>query len=116
MEKLKELGCSVWIYTSSTRSPRYIRLWLTLYGIKVEGIVNYQLHERMIETGLSPKGVSKYPPAFAIDLHVDDSEGVKLEGEKHGFPVVQIKPDQLNWIEVVLERIEQLKISSCKEK
>ena len=31
---------------------------------------------------------SKNPRAFGIDLHVDDSDGVKIEGEQHGFSVV----------------------------
>lgn len=112
IKKLNELGCSIWIYTTSNRSPKYVRFWLMLYGIKVEGVVNSEIHQRMIECGMSPKDASKYPPAFSIDLHVDDSEGVKLEGEKHGFAVVQVMPNQHNWIELVLEKVEQqLKIS-----
>jgi hypothetical protein len=33
---------------------------------------------------------SKNPRAFGIDLHVDDSEGVKLEGKKYGFKGVRV--------------------------
>ena len=108
IKQLSERGCRIWIYTSSGRSPRYIKLWLSLYGIKLEGVVNYKLHQRAIEAGLSPKTVSKYPPAFGIKLHIDDSEGVKLEGEKHGFTVLQVQPDDHNWTTIVLEKVEKL--------
>lgn len=31
--QLRQQGCSVWIYTSSLRSPFHIWLWLRLHGI-----------------------------------------------------------------------------------
>ena len=48
---------------------------------------------------------SKYPPAFGIDLHVDDSEGVRMEGDEHGFRVVVVRPDDENWIQRVLDAV-----------
>ena len=50
---------------------------------------------------------SKYPPAFGIDFHVDDSEGVKIEGEEHGFRVVIVRPDDEHWARVVLDAVVQ---------
>lgn len=99
---------TIWIYTSSNRSTKYLRFWFSLYGIKLEGIINQEIHQRMIECGMSPKGTSKYPPAFGIDLHIDDSEGVKIEGQKHRFQVVLIKPDDENWTQAILEKINNL--------
>jgi hypothetical protein len=45
---------------------------------------------------------SKNPGAFGIDLHVDDSVGVRMEGEQHGFNVVVVSPDNESWTELVL--------------
>ena len=45
---------------------------------------------------------AKYPPAFGVDLHVDDSEDVKLAGEEHGFHVVVVKADDKHWAERIL--------------
>ncbi|NQD57776.1 hypothetical protein HP546_20795, partial [Pseudomonas sp. CM25] len=46
---------------------------------------------------------SKLPSAFDIDLHVDDSEGVRLEGVDHGFRVVVVCPKDENWAQKVLD-------------
>ncbi len=51
-------------------------------------------------------GPSKYPPAFGIDLHIDDSEGVGLEGERHGFTVVVVSPEDPDWVTRVLEAVD----------
>jgi hypothetical protein len=51
---------------------------------------------------------SKYPPAFDIDLHVDDSEGVRMEGDEFGFRVVVVRPDDENWTERVLDAVSHI--------
>lgn len=105
MGELRRQGCSVWVYTSSGRTPGYIRRWLMLYGIHVDGVVNSVRHERVLaERGLL-NAPSKLPRAFDIDLHVDDSEGVKLEGHDHGFRVVVVRPDDERWAQRVLEAV-----------
>ena len=42
-------------------------------------------------------GCSKYPPAFGIDLLIDDAEGVSIEGERFGFRVFRISGNDLSW-------------------
>jgi len=32
-----------------------------------------------------------------IGLHVDDSDGVRMEGKQHGFHVVVVTPDDSHW-------------------
>src|SRR4051794_14624126 len=76
---LRRRGCQIWIYTSSSRPRFYIRLWLFLYGIRVDGIVNDTIHRRALRGSAFSRLPSKYPPAFGIHLHIDDSEGVKME-------------------------------------
>ena len=105
MRRLREQGCSIWIYTSSNRTEFYIRLWLFLYGISVDGVVNDKRHRRELLLQNYSRLPSKYPPAFKIDLHVDDSEGVRLEGLEHGFKVVVVNPSDARWTETVLEAV-----------
>jgi hypothetical protein len=107
MHELRRRGCSVWIYTTSGRTPFRIHLWLFLHGIRVDGVVNSDRHrQEMLRHSLSHIP-SKYPPAFGIHLHVDDSEGVRMEGDEHGFRVVVIRPDDTHWTQKVLEAVTQ---------
>jgi hypothetical protein len=109
MRRLREQGCSIWIYTSSCRTEFYIRLWLFLYGSSVNGIVNDKRHRRELLLRNYPRLPSKYPPAFNIDLHVDDSDGVRLEGLQHGFNVVVIYPGDVRWADKVLDAYNELR-------
>ena len=98
-------GCNIWIYTSSVRTPFRIRLWLFLYGIRVDGIINDERHRLELARYAFSRLPSKFPPAFGIDLHVDDSEGVRMEAEEHGFGVVIVHPDDQHWAQKVLDTV-----------
>jgi hypothetical protein len=76
-----------------------------LYGIRVDGVVNSVLHNRALTARGLVNTPSKYPPAFDIDLHVDDSEGVRSEGHDHGFRVVVVDPQDENWAQKVLDAV-----------
>jgi hypothetical protein len=105
IRELRRRGCSIWIYTSSGRSPFYIRRWLLLHGIRVDGVVNNDRHRRSLAAHGFLNAPSKFPPAFGIDLHVDDSEGVQMEGDEHGFRVVVVRPDDEHWTQKVLDAV-----------
>lgn len=107
--ELRQLDCSVWIYTSSGRSSAYIKRWFLLHGIRIDGVVNGNRHCRILNQHHLPRLPSKFPPAFGIDLHVDDSEGVKMEGDEYGFRVVVINPYDEQWVEKVLDAVTTLK-------
>ncbi len=95
MRELQADGHDLWIYTSSLRSKRYLYLWLLCAGIRLGGVVNGTVHANALRgRAISP---SKYPPAFGIDLLVDDSAGVEAEGDRLGFRVVTIDPDDVHW-------------------
>ena len=102
MTALIRRRCKIWIYTSSGRCPRYLKSWFTSFGIPIEGVVNLDRHERTV--GL--RGPSKFPPAFGIDLHVDDSSGVALEGADHRFAVLVVSPEDSGWVERVLNDVD----------
>ena len=75
---------------------------MAAYEIPVDGVINQQAHQRMTN-GEVDRAPSKNPAMFGIDLHVDDLEGVRLEGEAHGFSVVVVTPDDTNWVTTVLQ-------------
>ena len=102
MTALARRRCKVWIYTSSGRCPHYLKSWFASCGISIEGVVNQARHERAV--GL--RGPSKFPPAFGIDLHVDDSTGVAMEGADHRFPVLVVAPQHSDWVERVLHEVD----------
>jgi hypothetical protein len=101
MEELLRRRCELWIYTTSDRSPGYLRGWFGSFGVPIRGVVNQARHQKVV----GRQGPSKYPPAFGIHLHVDDSEGVGIEGRRHQFPVVVVSPEDLEWTDRVLEAV-----------
>jgi len=105
--ELRRRGFGIWIYTTSVRTPFQVWLWLLLHGIRVDGAINGEMHRTRLAGSTFPRMPSKYPPAFGIDLHVDDSEGVKMEGDEHGFRVVVVRPDDEHWAKVVLDAVDR---------
>ncbi len=61
----------IWIYTSSMRDLFYLRLLFRWQGIFLGGVVNLTVHEQHVKMRCT-----KYPPAFGIDLLIDDARGV----------------------------------------
>ncbi len=108
IRELRRQNCSIWVYTSSGRTPAYIRRWLLLYGIHVDGVVNSVRHGHALAARGLSNAPSKLPTAFDIDLHVDDSEGVQIEGYDHGFRVVVVRPDDEQWAHKVLEAVARV--------
>jgi hypothetical protein len=98
MRELIRRGHTLWIYTTSHRPPGYLRGWFRSLGVRLEGVVNQDKHEQVV----GRRGLSKYPPAFGIDLHIDDSSGVGEEGQRHGFRVLVVSPQDLEWAAKVL--------------
>jgi hypothetical protein len=103
MRELRGQGHEVWIYTSSLRPSIYIRLWFLSCRVRLSGVVNA---ETQLAVAL-PRGqsASKFPPAFGIDLLVDDSMGVESEGRQYGFAVVRVDPGDRRWANKVREMV-----------
>ncbi len=96
---LKSRSHTVGIYTSSFRSPRYIWWQLFTYGTVPDFIIQGDIHQKTLKPlKINP---SKYPPAFDIQLHIDDSPGVAVEGERFGFYTLIISPTERHWIEKI---------------
>ena len=102
IRQLRQRGWDVWIYTTSNRSPAAVRRWLRYHGVHIDGMVNQDAHDWHLRRSSQDRPPSKNPAAFAIDLHVDDSDGVRIEGEQHGFSVVVVRPEDGDWTKKVL--------------
>jgi hypothetical protein len=103
MQELILRRSELWIYTTSYRPARYLRRWFAAFGVRISGVINQYRHEQVV----GRHGPSKYPPAFGIDLHIDDSEGVAEEGRKHRFQVVVVSPADPNWAVRVLAAVAE---------
>lgn len=107
MRALVKRRCQIWVYTTSYRSASYLHGWFKSFGVALGGVVNQYKHDEVV----GRHGPSKYPPAFGIDLHVDDSEGVRLEGEQHGFAVVVVSPEDPDWTSRVVDDVDKVLLS-----
>jgi len=107
LAELKSCGCDVWICTSSSRSPLLIRLWLALYGVTVGRVITHEMYAAYLRRFPNSQPPSKNPQVFGIDLHIDDSEGVRQEGEQHGFDVLVIAPDEEDWTQRVAKEVKR---------
>jgi hypothetical protein len=100
---LRADGHRIYIYTTSFRSIIKIKLTFYLYGIPVDKVINQRIHNKELRE-LKTR-TSKYPPAFGIDIHIDDLPGVKIEGEKYKFNTVIIDENEINWRNKILNNI-----------
>jgi hypothetical protein len=98
VDDCRRRGWEIWVYTTSYRSAWRIRRLFWLHGIWLDGVVNQQRHDREAQARCT-----KHPPSFGIDLLVDDSEGVRIEGERHGFRVLVVAPEDMQWAERIKE-------------
>lgn len=104
---LRDQGWEVWIYTTSYRSPTAVRRWLRCHGVVVTRVINQNIHNEQLAHLAAERRPSKNPAEFGIALHVDDSEGVRIEGERHGFSVVIVAPEDDAWAEKVKRAAER---------
>ncbi len=109
IRSLQKLGYSVWVYTSSFRSERYIKLLFFLYGVRFDGIVNGERHLREVQRGHQTIFPQKMPQKYRISLHIDDESIVVTQGREYGFNVYQLNAQDDDWKEKIIARAEQIK-------
>ena len=113
MTQLIKDGWDVGIYTTSYRETYYLKRFLKVYGIHLSFAINQRMHEEIAQAEGRSGFPSKFPRLFGIALHVDDSEGVALEGKAHNFSVVVVRPEDEQWAEKVLQAADQIRKSRC---
>jgi FMN phosphatase YigB (HAD superfamily) len=108
IRQLRQRGWEVWVYTTSNRSSADVRRCLRCHGVRIDGMINQDAHDRHLRRSTQDRPPSKNPAAFGINLHVDDSGGVRMEGDQHGFAVVVVTPDDRDWTAKVLRAVDEL--------
>jgi hypothetical protein len=109
MNKIREEGIEIWIYTTSYRTPRYIRNYFKHYKVKIDGIVNGDRHYREVQQNHNYILPSKLPNKYRIDLHIDDDISVKKNGEANGFRVYILKEENENWTKELWDFVMKIK-------
>lgn len=99
-EHCRQQGWEVWVYTTSYRSNWRIRKLFWLHGIGLDGVVNQQRHSREVTVRCT-----KHPLSFGIDLLIDDSEGVRIEAERHHFRMLVIAPEDEQWTQKIKDAL-----------
>ncbi|NDY71876.1 hypothetical protein DO021_07395 [Desulfobacter hydrogenophilus] len=101
-KQLRNYGWQIGIYTTSHRKPKYIKRLFNLHGLKLDLVINQDRHEKIIKNLLVKRKPSKLPNRVNAMLHIDNSEGVFIEGKRFHFRVLIVDPLDDNWTEKIL--------------
>ena len=109
ISELQNEGYEVWVYTSSFRSQNYIRRLFKHYGVKFDGIINAQRHNKEVQSGHTRIFPQKMPQRYHISLHIDDEENIIKSGRTFGFHAMRVYEPDDNWEEKVIEEAERVR-------
>jgi len=101
---LKSKEHQIWIYTTSFRSVLSLKRTFKSYGLSPSRIINERINQQVLKKHNCR--ASKNPKLFGIDIHVDDSKGVGMEGDKYGFKTIILETNNEEWVELVISQIE----------
>ena len=104
-QQLEADGHQIWIYTTSFRSIFKLKLLFKSYGLHPKKYINETINRKRLDAANCK--ASKNAKLFAIDLHIDDSEGVGIEARKYEFNAFIISPKNENWVDDILKYIQQ---------
>lgn len=65
--------------------------------------INQQRHDSQLRE--NKIRASKFPPAFDIDVHIDDSPGVRIEGERFNFKTIIVDEHDKDWGQTILKSL-----------
>lgn len=116
IRKLQKQGVEVWVYTSSFRSEEYIKGLFRCYGVRFDGIVNGQRHQREVQRNRREAMPMKMPNRYRISLHVDDESIICTYGRELGFDVYQLDAQDDDWKEKILARVQEIRERNQMEK
>lgn len=102
-KKLRHYGWQIGIYTTSHRKANYIKKLFNLHGLKLDLVINQDKHEKIVKNLKQKRKPSKLPNWVDSQLHIDDSEGVRIEGQRFNFRALVVDPLDNNWTQKVLE-------------
>ena len=109
LSKIQKNNISLWVYTTSFRSEKYIKSLFRCYGIKIDNVINGERHQKEVQGNKLQAMPSKYPSKYRIDLHIDDDVSVYQNGIRYGFKVFLIKNEDIDWVNNIWNEIERMK-------
>ncbi|MDE7423344.1 MAG: HAD family hydrolase [Lachnospiraceae bacterium] len=109
LSKIRKNDISLWVYTTSFRSEKYIKSLFRCYGIKIDNVINGERHQKEVQGNKLQAMPSKYPSKYRIDLHIDDDVSVYQNGIRYGFKVFLIKNEDIDWVNNIWNEIEKMK-------
>jgi hypothetical protein len=109
LNRLHEQGFELWVYTSSFRSERYIKMLFNAYGIKFDGIINAQRHLEEVQGDRPDPLPQKMPGFYRISLHVDDEDVIHENGKLYGFRTIKIYEPDDEWVEKVINEANRIR-------
>lgn len=111
MRQLQTEGWEVWVYTLAPLPVARLKLYFALQGVSLGGVVTGQDHASAVRNKRAPSHSVKHPPAFGIDLMVDDKALTTQAGRQYQFATHQITT-KLNWTEPILEQSRCFPVAS----
>lgn len=109
ISQLQQMGCEVWVYTSSYRTEKYIRRLFKHYGVAFNGIINAQRHLAEVQRDRKQTLPQKMPGMYHISLHIDDEDVIVTNGKLYGFEVYHLNAHDDDWKEKIIERVRKIK-------
>jgi len=109
INRLQDMGYEVWIYTSSFRSIRYIKMLFFFYGVKFDDIVNGSRHLKEVQRNRKEILPQKLPNRYRISLHIDDESIVCSMGRQYGYNTYQLDAEDDSWKEKIIERAGEIR-------
>ena len=106
---LKQMGCEVWVYTTSYRTEKYIKSLFRCYHVRFDGIVNGQRHEKEVQGNKKEIMPTKLPNHYGITLHIDDESIVATYGRTYGFEVYQLDAQDDEWEAKIIDRVRRIR-------
>lgn len=109
IHELQRRGFEVWVYTSSFRSENYIKTLFGLYGVRFDGIVNAQRHNKEVQGNRKQRLPQKVPSHYRISLHVDDEVNIHRSASAFGFRTIRVYEPDREWAKKVLDEAERIR-------
>ena len=116
LDELHFMGISIWIYTTSSHSEKYIKRLFGHYGIKIDAVVNDDRHtEEHMENRTEPIP-PRYPGKYRIGLQTDDDTSALQSGRICDFKIQLIGVQDEKWHIRIMAQIRKIRFiyrTSC---
>lgn len=104
---LQSKGFDVWVYTASYMSEKYINAMFSLYGLKVDGIINGIKRKRDKE---AEKVIAESMKKYTHRLHIDNKSMVCTYVVKQDFDQFDFENGDEGWAKDIVATLDKIKL------